>query len=160
SWLAGHSCNCFQLRRPTLRDCATGGRLTRRRDHTQGQPSLNEGYVVSTAEVVIAPVSGKADLAAFIDPAYRISDPAPHCGPPLRAEVVERLTPGKNPFHEHAKMQLFLARRGGGVVGRISAHYDELALAQPVRQGMGPGTGNWGLFEAEDEAVAHALIAR
>ncbi len=24
---------------------------------------------------------------------------------------------------------------------------------------MGPGTGNWGLFEAEDEEVAHALIA-
>ena len=43
--------------------------------------------------------------------------------------------------------------------GRISAHYDELALAQPPEQGMGPGTGNWGLFEAEDEAVAHALIA-
>ena len=25
---------------------------------------------------------------------------------------------------------------------------------------MGPGTGNWGMFEAEDEAVAAALIAR
>ena len=25
---------------------------------------------------------------------------------------------------------------------------------------MGPGTGNWGLFEAADEAVAQALIAR
>jgi hypothetical protein len=25
---------------------------------------------------------------------------------------------------------------------------------------MGPGTGNWGLFEAEDETVAQALIAR
>jgi len=109
---------------------------------------------------VIAPVSGKADLDAFIDLAYRINEPDPHWVPPLRAEVVELLTPGKNPFHEHAKMQLFLARRGGRVVGRISAHYDELALAQPVRQGMGPGTGNWGLFEAEDEAVAHALIAR
>ncbi len=115
---------------------------------------------MSTAEVVIAPVSGKADLDAFIDLAYRINEPDPHWVPPLRAEVVELLTPGKNPFHEHAKMQLFLARRGGRVVGRISAHYDELALAQPVRQGMGPGTGNWGLFEAEDEAVAHALIAR
>jgi GNAT superfamily N-acetyltransferase len=27
-------------------------------------------------------------------------------------------------------------------------------------QGMGPGTGNWGLLEAEDETVAKALIAR
>jgi GNAT superfamily N-acetyltransferase len=109
---------------------------------------------------VIAPVSGKADLGAFIDLAYSINAKDPNWVPPLRAEVVELLTPGKNPFHEHAKVQLFLARRGGKVVGRISAHYDELALTQPVEQGMGPGTGNWGLFEAEDEAVAQALIAR
>ncbi len=115
---------------------------------------------MSTAEVVIAPVSGKAELDAFIDFAFAINANDPNWVPPLRAEVVELLTPGKNPFHEHAKVQLFLARRGGKIVGRISAHYDELALAQPPEQGMGPGTGNWGLFEAEDEAVGHALIAR
>jgi hypothetical protein len=74
--------------------------------------------------------------------------------------MVELLTPGKNPFHDHARVQYFLARRGGKVVGRISAHIDELALAQPPEQGMGPGTGNWGLLEAEDEAVTAALIAR
>src|SRR5690606_35603596 len=66
----------------------------------------------------------------------------------------------KNPFYEHAKVQLFLARRAGRVVGRISAHYDELALAQPPEQGMGPSSGNWGLFEARDEAVAQVLLAR
>src|SRR5690606_16820877 len=79
---------------------------------------------------------------------------------PLRNEVAELLTPGKNPFFEHAKVQLFLARRDSRVVGRISAHYDELALAQPPEQGMGPGTGNWGLFEAEDETAAFALLRR
>ena len=115
---------------------------------------------MSTAEIVIAPVSGKADFGAFIDLAYRINASDPNWVPPLRAEVVELLTPGKNPFHEHAKVQLFLARRAGKVVGRISAHYDELALAQPPEQGMGPGTGNWGLLEAADEPAAHALIAR
>jgi hypothetical protein len=46
------------------------------------------------------------------------------------------------------------------VVGRISAHIDKLALAQPAEQGMGPGTGNWGLLEAEDEAVAKAMIGQ
>jgi len=115
---------------------------------------------VSTAEVVIAPVSGKRDLDAFIDLSYRLNADDPNWVPPLRGEVVELLTPGKNPFHEHAKVQLFLARRGEKVVGRISAHYDELALVQPVEQGMGPGTGNWGLFEAEDKAVGLALITR
>lgn len=110
-------------------------------------------------QIVVAPVSGKKDFDAFVDLAYRINAADPNWVPPLRAEVVELLTPGRNPFHEHATMQLFLARRGGRVNGRISAHYDHLALTMPVEQGMGPGTGNWGMFEAEDEETAHALIA-
>ena len=110
-------------------------------------------------EIVVAPVSSKGDLDAFIDLAYRLNAGDPNWVPPLKAEVRELLTPGKNPFHEHAKVQLYLARRGRRVVGRISAHYDELALVQPVEQGMGPGTGNWGMFEAEDEPVGQALIA-
>lgn len=110
-------------------------------------------------EIKIDPVSSKADFKAFIDCAYRLNADDPSWVPPLRTEVKELLTPGKNPFHDHARMQLFLARRGGRVVGRISAHIDELALATPPEQGMGPGTGNWGLFEAEDEDVASALIA-
>ena len=112
------------------------------------------------SQIDIVPVSGKADLDAFIDCAYRLNASDPNWVPPLRADMKELLTPGKNPFHEHAKVQLFLARRDGQVVGRISAHYDELALQQPKEQGMGPGTGNWGLMEATDEAVMAALIAR
>ena len=115
---------------------------------------------MSESKVSVAPVSGKRDFDAFVDLAYRLNRDDPNWVPPLRAEVVELLTPGKNPFHEHAKVQLFLARRGERVVGRISAHYDELALAQPPELGMGPGAGNWGLLEAEDEATAHALIAQ
>ena len=112
------------------------------------------------SDISVEPVAGKRDFDAFVDFAYAINASDPNWVPPLRAEVVELLTPGKNPFHEHAQVQLFLARRAGKVVGRISAHYDELALAQPHAQGMGPGTGNWGMFEADVEASAHALIAR
>src|SRR5690606_1123296 len=112
------------------------------------------------SDISVEPVANKRDFNAFVDFAYRINADDPNWVAPLRGEVVEVLTPGKNPFHEHAKVQLFLARRAGRIVGRISAHYDELALAQPPEQGMGPGTGNWGFFEAEDEAAAHALIAR
>jgi hypothetical protein len=43
-------------------------------------------------------------------------------------------------------------------VGRISAHLDYLALKQPPEQGMGPGVGHWGLFEAEDPQIAAALL--
>jgi len=114
---------------------------------------------MSDNNVSVAPVSGKRDFRAFVDVAYRLNKDDPNWVPPLRSEAIELLTPGKNPFHDHARVQYFLARRGGRAVGRISAHIDELALAQPPEQGFGPGTGNWGLFEAEDEQTAHALIA-
>ena len=115
---------------------------------------------MAQGEVIITPVSGKADNKAFVDLAYRLNAADPHWVPPLRMEAEELITPGKNPFFEHADVQLFLARRNGAVVGRISAHIDRLATAMDPGQGMGPGTGNWGLMEAEDEAVAQALIGR
>ncbi|WP_225205030.1 N-acetyltransferase [Novosphingobium huizhouense] len=115
---------------------------------------------MAQAEVVITPVAGKADRQAFVDLAYRLGAGDPAWVPPLRMEALELVTPGKNPFFDHADVELFLARRGGTVVGRISAHIDHLATAMDPAQGMGPGTGNWGLLEAEDEAVAQALIAR
>lgn len=121
---------------------------------------MNTSGTLPGDQIEIVPVAGKRDFRAFIDVLYRLNKSDPNWVPPLRAEAIELLTPGRNPFHEHARMQLFLARRAGQVVGRISAHIDELALAQPAEQGMGPGTGNWGLFEAEDCDVARALIAR
>ncbi len=110
-------------------------------------------------DVAISPVLGKRDLRAFIDVAYRLNASDPNWVANLRSEEVEKFTPGKNPFFSHARCQLFLARRGGRVVGRISAHIDELALSQPPEQGMGPGTGNWGAIEAEHEDTARELIA-
>ena len=120
----------------------------------------NKGSIVAKTELIVSPVADKADLNAFIDLAYRLNRSDPNWVPPLRMEVAELLTPGKNPFFDHADVQLFLARRGDDVVGRISAHIDHLATAMDPAQGMGPGTGNWGLLEAEDEAAAQTLIAR
>lgn len=115
--------------------------------------------IVAQNDLVISPVSGKADLKAFVDLQWRIYANDPAWVAPLKHEVYELLSPGKNPWHEHGEAQYFLARRNGEVVGRISAHIDHLALTMPVEQGMGPGTGNWGLMEAMDEPTAHALIA-
>ncbi|MDZ7588605.1 MAG: N-acetyltransferase [Parasphingorhabdus sp.] len=113
---------------------------------------------MSDSNIVITPVKTKADRNAFIDLPYRLYASNPNWVPPLKSEVASLLTPGENPWFEHAEAQLFLARRNGRIAGRISAHLDHLALAQPPEQGMGPGVGNWGLFEAEDEATAHALL--
>nr|WP_253201156.1 N-acetyltransferase [Sphingomonas quercus] len=90
---------------------------------------------------------------------FRLYAGDPNWVPPLKDEVAGLITPGKNPWFGHGRAALFLAEAGGRVTGRISAHIDDLAIAQPVEQGMGPGTGNWGMLEAEDEATAAALIA-
>lgn len=113
---------------------------------------------MAQAQITIAPVTTKGDRATFVDLAYRLNGSDPNWVPPLRMEAMDLVTPGRNPFFDHADVQLFLARRGSEVVGRISAHIDHLATAMDPAQGFGPGTGNWGLFEAADEAAADALI--
>jgi GNAT superfamily N-acetyltransferase len=111
------------------------------------------------AAISIRPVITKADKKAFVDLPYRLYANDPNWVPPLKDEVYGLITPGKNPWFEHGEAQLFIAEIGDRVIGRISAHIDHLALTQPAEQGMGPGTGNWGLFEAEDAETASALIA-
>ena len=109
--------------------------------------------------ITIRPVRNKADRRAFVNLPFRLYAADPNWVPPLKDEVHALITPGENPWFEHGEAQLFLAEAGRRVTGRISAHIDRLALDQPAEQGMGPGTGFWGLFEAEDEATADALIA-
>ncbi|WP_315763179.1 N-acetyltransferase [Sphingomonas sp. Y38-1Y] len=108
--------------------------------------------------IQVRPVATKADTRAFIDLAYRLNADDPNWVPPLRQEVAETISPKKNGWFSHAEGQLFLAERGDKVVGRISAHVDTLALTMPADRGFGPGTGQWGLLEAEDGEVAAALI--
>ncbi len=109
-------------------------------------------------DIIIRPVTSKADRGAFVELPFRLYADDPNWVPPLRQEVHGLITPGKNPWFGHGEAQLFLAERQGGVVGRISAHIDHLALKQPPEQGFGPGMGNWGLIEAEDAAVTAKLL--
>jgi hypothetical protein len=111
------------------------------------------------AEISIKPVSDKRGRKAFVDLGRAFSDRLANFVPQIRSEQIELVDPAKNPFFGHARVQLFIAMRSGQPVGRISAHIDELALAMPANQGFGPGTGFFGYFDAEDEAVARALLA-
>ncbi|SFS00873.1 N-acetyltransferase [Sphingomonas jatrophae] len=109
--------------------------------------------------ITIRPVAGKADRKAFVDLQFRLYADDPAWVPNLKDELLGLITPGKNPFFEHAEVELFLAERGGRVVGRISAHVDRLFQQMSPEQGGGPDMGNWGLLEAEDAEVGAALIA-
>lgn len=111
------------------------------------------------SDIVIEHVRDKKGRAAFVDVGNAFSARVPNSVPQLRGEQIELITRGKNPFFGHARAQLFIAKVNGKPVGRISAHIDELALQVPKEQGFGPGTGMFGYFDADSEAVAHALLA-
>jgi len=101
-----------------------------------------------------------ADKKRFVEVQFALNKADPAWVPPLKMDALELLTPGKNPWYEHGHNDLFIAVRDGKDVGRISAHIDHLWLDMPAEQGGGRDIGNWGLFEAVDQAVANALIAR
>ena len=103
--------------------------------------------------IEIRRVSGRAEFRRFIDYAYERNANDSHWVPPLRIAEHERLTPRKNPFFEHADVELLLAYRVGEVVGRIAAIDDRLH-----RQTHHDRTGMFGFFEAADEAAALALF--
>jgi len=107
-----------------------------------------------SGEISIRPVRSKADRKAFVDFAWDVYKDDPAWVPPLKDEVHGLLDPKRNPWFEHGKAELWLAERGGKVVGRISAQVDDL-----VQQHMAPGTGQWGMFEALEGKAAAALIA-
>jgi hypothetical protein len=109
--------------------------------------------------ITIRPVITKADRKAFVDLPFRLYKDNPNWVPPLKDEAMGLITPGKNPFFEHAVAQLFLAERAGKVVGRISASIDHMWTPMPADKGGGADSGNWGYLDAEDKAVADLLIA-
>jgi hypothetical protein len=109
--------------------------------------------------ITIRPVATKADRKAFVDLPFRLYKDNPNWVPPLKDEAMGLITPGKNPFFEHAVAQLFLAERDGKVVGRISASIDHMWTPMPETQGGGSDMGNWGYLDAEDKAVGDELIA-
>jgi hypothetical protein len=102
----------------------------------------------------IRPVETKADKKAFVNLAWDVYRDDPAWVPPLKDEVHGLITPGKNPWFEHAKAKFWLAERHGKPVGRISAQVDELVLEH-----MGKGVGQWGMLETRDAEAASALIA-
>ncbi|NIM89711.1 MAG: hypothetical protein GTO17_02045 [Candidatus Aminicenantes bacterium] len=70
-------------------------------------------------------VNSKRDLRKFIHFPWRIYKNDPHWVPPLILDLKERLSRDKNPFFEHAKMDLFLAYKNDRLTGRIAAIMDE-----------------------------------
>lgn len=103
------------------------------------------------APLSVSPVRGARDLDRFIELPARLARGDPNYVPPLRFERRDALTPGSNPFFEHAEAELWLARRGKEVVGRISAQIDRLSPQDPALP-----AGHFGMIAAEDDPEVFA----
>ena len=74
--------------------------------------------------VEVEPVESRSALREFIELPFRLHSNAEQWIPPLRIERRLFLSPRFNAFFKHGEARLFLARRDGRVVGRISAQID------------------------------------
>lgn len=106
--------------------------------------------------VDVQPVAGRRDLREFIELPFRLHATSPQWVPPLRFERRQFLHRKRNAFFTHGDAELFLARRDGRVVGRISAQVNTRFDAQHTDE---PPTGMFGFLEFEQDAeVAAALL--
>jgi GNAT superfamily N-acetyltransferase len=110
--------------------------------------------------VEIVPVSNGRGLDRFIALPYDHYRNDPLWVPQLRRDVRTLLTPGKNPFFQHAEAQYWTARlpdpkgRGVRTVGRIGAIKNDMHNKEHQDR-----VGFYGFFESiDDQAVANALF--
>jgi hypothetical protein len=103
--------------------------------------------------LVVRPVRGWRQLREFIDLPYRLHADTLWI-PPVRLERWAYLTRRANAFFRHGRAEYFLARRGGRVVGRITAQVDDAFNDfHHSRWGM------FGFVELEDEGdILPALL--
>jgi GNAT superfamily N-acetyltransferase len=104
--------------------------------------------------VEVVPVAGKALLDEFLRLPWAIYDRASPWVPPLLSDLEELFDPNRHPFHEHAEMQLFLARREGKPAGRIAAIVNQAHLEVHKDD-----VGFFGFFESVNDAeIATSLF--
>ncbi len=105
--------------------------------------------------VEIVPVRSEADKQRFVRVPMRIAAEAKDAQwvAPLIMERMEALTPKTNPLWEHMDAQLWIARKGGKDVGRISAQIDHLAPSVPANP-----SGYFGMIHAEDDPEVFAAL--
>jgi GNAT superfamily N-acetyltransferase len=94
------------------------------------------------------------DVARFLEVSYTIYQNDPHWVAPLLVDLKKVFT-DENPLFDHARMQLWIARRNGQDVGRIAAIEDD-----HFNRNGSPRSAFFGFFEClQDEAASRALFS-
>jgi GNAT superfamily N-acetyltransferase len=107
-----------------------------------------------TQQIQIEPITSKPAVSEFVQFPFKLYRDDPNWVPPLIEERRDFLDSQKNPLFEHARCQLFLARRDGETVGTIAA-----VVNDNHNSFQNETMGSFGFFEAiNDQAVADALL--
>jgi hypothetical protein len=104
--------------------------------------------------VQIEPVTDKKGIMELIEFPFKLYRDDPNWVPPFIEERRDLLDPKKNPFFEHSRIQFFLARRNGELVGTIGAIINDNHNTFHNEK-----AGGFGFFETiDDPEVAGALL--
>ncbi len=104
--------------------------------------------------ISVEPVTDAKGIMALVKFPFKLYRDDPNWVPPFIEERRDFFDPKKNPFYEHARYQLFLARRGGEVIGTIGAVVNDNHNAFHNEK-----VGAFGFFESvNDQAVADVLF--
>ena len=117
---------------------------------------MSTAFPLPHPSLIISEVQTRSDRDSFITCPWAFYKDDPYWIPPLIEERRTFLDPRRNPFFDHAKVALFLARRGKKVVGRISASVDSAHNSFHEEK-----TAFFGFFETiKDYDVARELLER
>ncbi|MDQ2621783.1 MAG: hypothetical protein M3Y45_01960 [Actinomycetota bacterium] len=106
------------------------------------------------SDLVIRRVESKRDLKKFVKVPFAVHRDHPQWVPPLTMDRMQFLDRSKNPYFDHAEVELWIAERAGEPVGRISAQIDSR-----WDEYRGGNDGQFGFFETVNDAeVADALL--
>jgi hypothetical protein len=122
-------------------------------EHTRPIPE-KEGYSMS-ASIRIEPVTDRNGIVEYVKFPFRLYRGDPNWVPPLIEERRDFFDTKKNPFYEHARFQLFLARREGELVGTIGAVVNDNHNTFHDEK-----SGAFGFFEAIRRSVLRRRCSR
>jgi hypothetical protein len=109
-----------------------------------------------SANLTITPVTDRKGLLQVVEFPFKLYRDDPNWVPPLIEERLDFFNTKKNPFYEHARYQLFLARREDEIVGTVGAVVDD-----NHNQFHNEKMGAFGFFETvNDPEVSAALLGQ
>ena len=103
----------------------------------------------------VQPIRNRKDWDEFLRLPWSIYHGDSNWVPPLLYERRVHINPSKNPYFSNAITRVWLARRNGKPVGRISAQVNKRHLEH-----HGDSTGHFGFLEAENSSETFQVLLR